>query len=396
MSSIAKIFRVVVRGVFLYVLSYIFIVFFSAGATRSAPAFPYSAVRSAKINYAIITKSFFKEKSRAIHYRLQYTKVSDSGEATVLWMKRDIASDFIIIGDTLYEIPHDERKVVVPQWTYRNHIDFLQTSLWRFSFGIYDNFSELFDSINCNTFYDPILGLRKASCFIIPDNKEMDSVQVNYSFTFPLCSGSSFEKIVWAFSNYQREMQMCDSGVYSSNIDSELIINARNYIQRLRDSGYLFITPSNERNRIENVPKIGADFPIRYLRDTDGKQFDLFANDSQLILLDFWHMSCYPCILSIPAISGLYKKYKDLGVLIIGVNPYDEERHESLKRFYASYKPSYRSYFIDREQFAQSGIESFPTFFLIKGRKIMDVKTGFGSNLEPMLDSLLQKGHPTK
>jgi thiol-disulfide isomerase/thioredoxin len=66
---------------------------------------------------------------------------------------------------------------------------------------------------------------------------------------------------------------------------------------------------------------------IKYV-DTGGKAYTLDALAGKVVLVNFWATWCGPCKKEIPDLSKLYDKYKDKGVMILGVmadNPGDSE-----------------------------------------------------------------------
>jgi len=63
--------------------------------------------------------------------------------------------------------------------------------------------------------------------------------------------------------------------------------------------------------------EIAPDFT---LKDLKGTEVNLKEFRGKVILLNFWATWCSPCRIEIPSMVELYKRYKDKGLEIIGVN----------------------------------------------------------------------------
>jgi len=63
--------------------------------------------------------------------------------------------------------------------------------------------------------------------------------------------------------------------------------------------------------------EIAPDFT---LKDLNGVEKSLKEFRGKVVLLNFWATWCSPCRIEIPSMVELYKKYKDRGLEIIGVN----------------------------------------------------------------------------
>jgi peroxiredoxin len=66
-------------------------------------------------------------------------------------------------------------------------------------------------------------------------------------------------------------------------------------------------------------PKIGDKLIDLDLYNLDGKQFKLSDFSGRYILLDFWSLACYPCILAAPELRQINEIYKD-DLTIVGIN----------------------------------------------------------------------------
>jgi thiol-disulfide isomerase/thioredoxin len=128
------------------------------------------------------------------------------------------------------------------------------------------------------------------------------------------------------------------------------------------------------------------------------ERFDLRNIDAELVLLDFWYMSCFPCIKSIPLVNTLYEKYTDKGVAIYGVNMFDEEekQRDRMVKFLQNNPMSYRTVLVDKD--AKKGIlvHGYPSIIILdRTGEILYSKVGYSpelvENMSVVIDSLLAR-----
>ncbi len=76
------------------------------------------------------------------------------------------------------------------------------------------------------------------------------------------------------------------------------------------------------KERIDRMEKsvAGRPAPDFTLSDVDGNPVTLSAVKGKLKILDFWASWCGPCRLNNPHLKGLYEKYHDKGLEVIGVS----------------------------------------------------------------------------
>ena len=71
---------------------------------------------------------------------------------------------------------------------------------------------------------------------------------------------------------------------------------------------------------------IGAEFvgkatPAFTIKDLDGNEIDINSyKDKNSVLINFWGLRCGSCIEEMPHLNAIHDKYKDKGLVIIGVN----------------------------------------------------------------------------
>ena len=66
--------------------------------------------------------------------------------------------------------------------------------------------------------------------------------------------------------------------------------------------------------------KPGGAAPQFVRSDLQGHPFDLKAQRGKIVLIDFWASWCPPCIIAIPHLSQLQKKYGGRGFQVVGVS----------------------------------------------------------------------------
>ena len=78
----------------------------------------------------------------------------------------------------------------------------------------------------------------------------------------------------------------------------------------------LFIFLYGCEKEVEPLPT-APDFTLRGL---NGDSVSLNRYREKIVLLDFWATWCPPCRLSIPELVELQKKYRDQGVVVLGIS----------------------------------------------------------------------------
>lgn len=78
-----------------------------------------------------------------------------------------------------------------------------------------------------------------------------------------------------------------------------------------------FLTPAEKATQYSLAPELaGIDGYI----NTDGQPVTLASLKGKVVLIDFWTYSCINCLRTIPYLNAWYQKYKDQGLVIIGVH----------------------------------------------------------------------------
>lgn len=92
----------------------------------------------------------------------------------------------------------------------------------------------------------------------------------------------------------------------------------------------LFIyTPSADVKSVAEAEKLlakGTVAPDFMVNDLEGKPVKLSDFRGKVVVLDFWATWCVPCLASMPETNAIAAKYKDRGVVVLGINVWDEAK----------------------------------------------------------------------
>jgi thiol-disulfide isomerase/thioredoxin len=77
--------------------------------------------------------------------------------------------------------------------------------------------------------------------------------------------------------------------------------------------------------------------PLVSYVDTTGKAYTLESLKGKVVVVNFWATWCGPCKKEIPDLSKLYRKYKDQGVVMLGILSNDNPTDTDLLNFQSDY-----------------------------------------------------------
>ena len=88
----------------------------------------------------------------------------------------------------------------------------------------------------------------------------------------------------------------------------------------------------------------------------------------------------------------MHEKYKDQGLVIIGIDPYDDPIKADMADFVAKRSVGYTVVFSDRELPQKYRVTGYPTlFFVNRNGKIEKVHEGFSASMEEEVEKQIQK-----
>jgi len=83
--------------------------------------------------------------------------------------------------------------------------------------------------------------------------------------------------------------------------------------------------------------------PAFTLQSVDGKAVSLAQYKGDVVMINFWASWCGPCRQEMPLLDSIYKQYKDMGFVLLGVNvePDSHNANAWLKKTPVSYPVLY-------------------------------------------------------
>ena len=136
----------------------------------------------------------------------------------------------------------------------------------------------------------------------------------------------------------------------------------------------------------------GKRAPEWTLPTISGDSISLADLQGKIVLLDFFYKSCAPCCAALPVLQRMHEKYKDQGVIVIGIDPYDDPVKNEMTDFLEKRSVGYTVVFSDRELPQKYRVTSYPTlFFINREGKIVKYHEGFSASMEEEIEKQIQK-----
>ena len=129
--------------------------------------------------------------------------------------------------------------------------------------------------------------------------------------------------------------------------------------------------------------------PSWTLNSIKGKKIALSDLKGKVVLLDFFYKSCYPCMLALPKLMDLSNKYRDKGLVVIGIDPVDKDEND-LGSFLAKRGITYDIVLSGKDNAKNYHVTGYPTVYIIdKDGKIIFNISGFGAGIEDLFEKYI-------
>lgn len=140
--------------------------------------------------------------------------------------------------------------------------------------------------------------------------------------------------------------------------------------------------------RAEDAPDFSGTL-VANAPDPAKTTFNLSEFRGHPVLLDFWATWCGPCQAEMPIVNGMASRFKDEGLVVVGVNTSDAEGLAA--RFVARRGVTFPIVYDTKDAIAQKfDVHNLPTLVMIsKEGKIMAVRQGVTSDSD--LERLIRR-----
>ena len=267
--------------------------------------------------------------------------------------------------------------------------------------------------------------LTNQSCYPLPDEEHLADSSYSYSLSDTKLDGKPCHLAVYRKTDFDPDTLF---GINTLLYEVSIWIDKRDYLPvqytifYVIEEGNDTMTQYEECRLIEFTPKVdkrkltmksipanvkrkdyepykepeplaeGTPAPDWSLPTLTGDTVRLADLRGKIVLLDFFYKSCAPCCAAMPGLQRLHDKYKDQGVVLLGIDPFDDPVKDEMADFLAKRGITYTVLFSDRELYNTYRVSFFPTlFFIDRDGKIVTMQRGYHPALEAAIEEQLLK-----
>ena len=145
---------------------------------------------------------------------------------------------------------------------------------------------------------------------------------------------------------------------------------------------------------------VGATAPATEAVDLDGKKVTLAGHRGKVVVLDFWHTTCGPCIRMVPRANALVKELKGRPFVQVGVSV--DPSREKVRAFLERTEMPWAHWWVGGTSRALEAwdVEGYPTVYVIDHEGVIrHRRVGFDAatdDLHDIVHALVEKAEAAK
>ncbi len=176
-------------------------------------------------------------------------------------------------------------------------------------------------------------------------------------------------------------------------------LNKHNVNQKVDNSVFELTSIPASYKRKEYTPWVAPELlsqgemaPKFSLVNLKGDSVRLDDFKGKLVLIDFFYKGCYPCIQALPSLQALHKKFEKDGLVLLGIDPYDDLEKDKIDEFMQKQGVTYTVLLATREIPKQYHVSAYPTMYLIdKQGAVLSTQVGYGPDVEADLEKRIEE-----
>jgi len=135
---------------------------------------------------------------------------------------------------------------------------------------------------------------------------------------------------------------------------------------------------------------LGSEVPDWTLNTISDQELTLSKLRGNLVIVDFFYKSCHPCIRALPALQNLHKKYNEKGVIVVGIDPFDDIENDNIDIFIKNQGVTYPILLGNQKLSEEYHISGYPSIFIIdKQGKLLSIQEGYGDGVDDILEQII-------
>lgn len=198
--------------------------------------------------------------------------------------------------------------------------------------------------------------------------------------------------------NYVYYDEMDFSGFRENSVDINKLKERQKQV--LTDNPVEVNGADGHLSRLEKMLHIGDAAPLfkaKYYSNENPFELKDFTGKN-VIIVDFWYTHCHPCVKAMPSLDKLYRKYKDKGLKVFGLNSVDNQPRSKklLDNFLGKRDISYDIILATPDVDIMYKVNGYPTMYVVdRNGKIAYAEIGFSDDdfekLVAKVEELLKK-----